>query len=151
MRIPTFRTTALALVGLLVVMQLVPINHDNPAATAGPLTAPAPVVSILRRACADCHSHDTVWPWYSHVAPSSWFVIDHVDHGRKHLNLSDWTQTGRHAEMTNPDAQFNAMCEQVERGDMPLSSYLILHPDAKLTDEDRRVLCAWAKAAPRGK
>ena len=54
------------------------------------VSVPADTDAILQRACRDCHSHDTRWPWYSHVAPVSWFVIDHVNHGRRHFNYSDW-------------------------------------------------------------
>jgi len=54
------------------------------------VTVDPQVAGILDRACADCHSNKTRWPWYSHVAPVSWFVIDHVNHGRSHLNFSEW-------------------------------------------------------------
>ena len=56
------------------------------------MTVPSRTAAVLERACRDCHSNDTRWPWYSHVAPVSWFVIDHVNHGRSHFNYSDWAQ-----------------------------------------------------------
>jgi len=110
------------------------------------LDMPPEVRSILRRACYDCHSNETVWPWYSNVAPASWFLTDHVDHGRKHLNFSDWTQPQRHAESRDPAAQLEEIYKEVGARNMPLGSYLILHPEAKLSDRDIGVICDWAKS-----
>jgi hypothetical protein len=96
--------------------------------------------SILERSCKDCHSSETRWPWYSNVAPISWFLRSHVDEGRRQLSFSDW---GTYAPRKR-ERKLHEMCEQVESGEMPIRSYLPLHPSAKLTDEDRRVLCEWA-------
>src|SRR5215217_4754380 len=98
------------------------------------------VESILRRACYDCHSNETVWPWYSNVAPASWFLTDHVNHGRKHLNFSDSTQPQRHADNSNRAAQLDEIYREVGTRNMPLGSYLILHPEAKLSDRDIQVI-----------
>lgn len=103
------------------------------------------VEAVFRRACYDCHSNETRWPWYSNVAPASWFLIDHVDHGRRHLNFSDWAQSGRRSEK-NPAAQLDEIYEQVKGGGMPLGSYLILHRDASLSDQDVKVICDWVKS-----
>src|SRR6185436_12929985 len=72
-------------------LQLVPVERTNPPLKA-PLQAPAPVDAILRRACYDCHSNESRWPWYGYVAPVSWLVADDVKQGRKHLNFSDWNE-----------------------------------------------------------
>jgi heme-binding protein len=100
------------------------------------------VAAILDRSCGDCHSNKTRWPWYSNVAPVSWFVIDHVDHGRSHLNFSDW---GR---LNQREAQemLGQICREVKSGNMPLSSYTPLHPGSKLSGDDVRLLCDWADA-----
>jgi hypothetical protein len=145
-RKPTFRTTALVFVGLLVVIQLIPVSRDNPPPAGGPraaIAAPAPVISILRRACADCHSHDTVWPWYSHVAPVSWLVASDVHEGRRHLNLSEW------AGYTPADKlkKLALLSTEVQEGEMPLWYYLPLHPLARLTPEDVSTLMTWADSA----
>jgi hypothetical protein len=100
------------------------------------------MAAILDRSCYDCHSNKTRWPWYANVAPVSWFVIDHVDHGRSHLNFSEWGKYTRQEQTTH----FGQLCELVTEGWMPLSSYLPLHPDAKLSDEDKKVICDWASA-----
>jgi hypothetical protein len=82
-----------------------------------------------------------VWPWYSNVAPVSWYLKSDVDDGRRALSLSDW---GTYSQRKAAN-KLEAMCEEVEKGDMPLKSYLLLHSSAKLSDADRRVLCEWTK------
>ncbi|HXG67459.1 MAG TPA: heme-binding domain-containing protein [Blastocatellia bacterium] len=99
------------------------------------------VAAILKRACYDCHSNETRWPWYSNVAPASWFVADHVKEGREHLNFSDWARKGDKTKK-----YLEEMCEEVREHEMPLSSYLWLHPGAKLSEQDIRTLCDWAQA-----
>lgn len=98
------------------------------------------VAAILDRSCKDCHSSETRWPWYSNVTPVSWFLKSHVEEGRRELSFSEW---GNYAPRKR-ERKLHEMCEQVETGEMPIRSYLPLHPSAKLSDEDRRVLCAWA-------
>lgn len=100
------------------------------------------VAAVLDRSCNDCHSNKTRWPWYSNVAPVSWFVIDHVDHGRSHLNLSEWGKYTREEQRT----ALGQFCELVKEGWMPLSSYTPLHPGSKLTDADKKLICEWSSA-----
>jgi hypothetical protein len=97
--------------------------------------------AILERSCKDCHSSETAWPWYSNVFPVSLFLKSHVEDGRRELNLSEW---GTYAPRKR-ERKLHEICEQVEAGEMPIKSYLPLHPSAKLSDEDRRVLCEWAR------
>jgi hypothetical protein len=80
---------ALALLVLLLLIQLWPVERTNPPVSA-PLEADPEVVAVLRAACYDCHSNETVWPWYSRVAPLSWQVAHHVEEGREELNFSEW-------------------------------------------------------------
>ncbi len=89
------RSTALALAALFVVIQFLGPQKCNPpvdaARTIQANTQITPeMAAIIERACGDCHSHQTQWPWYSHVEPVSWFLVDHVNDGRKHLNFSEW-------------------------------------------------------------
>jgi uncharacterized membrane protein len=103
--------------------------------------SPTPEVSaILNRACKDCHSNKTVWPWYSNVAPVSWLLVDHVNEGRRELNLSNWSDYNER----RASKKLEEICEQVRDHEMPIGSYLLIHSEAKLTDEDRRLLCEWA-------
>lgn len=98
------------------------------------------LAAVFERSCIDCHSNKTRWPWYSNVAPVSWFVIDHVDHGRSHLNFSEWGTYDRKRQ----SELLNQSCAEVKGGAMPLSSYTPLHPGSKLTMEDIGVICEWA-------
>lgn len=100
------------------------------------------VASIIDRSCGDCHSNKTRWPWYSKVAPVSWFVIDHVNEGRRHLNFSDWGRLNQR----EAEGMLDQICKEVKSGSMPLSSYTPLHPGSKLSTEDVKTLCDWTSA-----
>jgi hypothetical protein len=98
---------------------------------------PAEVISTLKRACRDCHSNETVWPWYSKVVPVSWLVAQDVQEGRTHLNFSEWGRFG--PEMAR--SRLREVCEQARGGEMPLWYYLPLHPAAKLSQTEVSTLC----------
>lgn len=97
------------------------------------------IAAILDRSCADCHSDRTRWPWYTNVAPVSWFVINHVDEGRRHLNISEWGKYNSRQQ----GAKLKEMCELSKTGAMPLSSYTPMHANSKLTSEQIQTLCDW--------
>ena len=115
---------------------------DSAQALESHIQLDSKVAAILDRSCYDCHSNKTRWPWYANVAPVSWFVIDHVDEGRSHLNFSEWGMYSPEEQKTH----LGQFCELVTEGWMPLSSYTPLHPNAKLSDEDKKVICEWAAA-----
>jgi len=100
------------------------------------------VSAILSRACYDCHSNATEWPWYSRVAPMSWLVVSHVDDGRRHLNFSEWAGYDRSKALK----KMHEIDEEVSIKAMPLSSYTLLHPEARLSDPERALVSEWAKA-----
>jgi hypothetical protein len=134
----------LAIVALAVVIQLVPVKRDNPPEQQ-PLQADGPVLAVLERSCFDCHSHRTEWPWYSRVAPVSWFVAGHVNEGREHLNFSVWgTLPAEKQRELAGDAY-----EEAAEGKMPLQGYPLLHPEAKLTGADLNLIKAWSQQAGR--
>ena len=114
-------------------IQLIPYgrNHTNPPVTGEPKWNNAQTRDLSKRACFDCHSNETTWPWYSHVAPVSWLVQHDVDSGRRHLNFSEWNRPQRHAK----DA-----AEQVRKGDMPPWYFLPTHPEARLSETERNQL-----------
>jgi len=133
----TVRRLIIAL-GVLLVIQLIPVNRDNPEDRRGPGASPE-VEAVLRRACYDCHSHETKWPWYSRVAPVSWMVAYDVHEGRDHFNLSNFQDL---SEGTQVKVRAAAL-EEVEEGEMPLWYYLPAHPEARLTDADKAILRTW--------
>ena len=100
------------------------------------------VAAILDRSCRDCHSNNTVCPWYTQIAPVSWWLSNHVNDGRRNLNLSEWGKLASDRQ----DRKLRQMCDEVQDGAMPLSSYLPMHPTAKLSDQDKKVLCDWTDA-----
>ena len=134
------RKMLLGAAAAVVAMQLIPLPRTNPPATA-PLSAPPELQAVLDRACMDCHSHATKWPWYAYVAPVSWLVVYDAHEGREHLNLSTW---GERSEKKRAK-QAHEMWEEVEEGEMPLPPYLWLHPGAKLSDADKALLRAWSE------
>ena len=109
---------------------------------AGGNTPVPEVARLLDRSCSDCHSQNTVWPWYSEVAPVSWVVIDDVQQGRRHLNLSDWAKYPPGGERD----QLPQVCTEVKKGGMPPREYLWVHRDKRLTPEERAVICDWTGA-----
>lgn len=123
--------------------QLVRPDMTNPPVEAAMLvdsntSIPADVKPIFKKACADCHTNETRYPWYSKITPVNWWLQDHIDEGREHMNLS--------LSMDEVDD----VCEQVESGEMPLPSYTWGHPEAVLTAGEKQILCSWAGAAEGG-
>jgi len=135
------RRVALALAAALVVAQFVPVERTNPPVDAEIVAEPA-VRTLLRRACYDCHSHETVWPWYAWVAPVSWLVAHDVNHARDELDFSRFESYDGKRQRK----KLGEMGEEVEEGHMPLWYYVLLHPRARLGDEERRRLIDWADA-----
>ena len=136
---------ALGIGAVLAAIQLVPIARTNPPVEAQ-VEAPPEVTAILRRACFDCHSNETVWPPQAYVAPVSWLVAHDVREGREELNFSRW----------GPDQVKRTVKDlpsEVEKRDMPPFLYVLAHPGANLSDADRAALTAWARGlgAQRGK
>ena len=129
---------------LLVVIQFVGPQKTNPPVVPGGgiedhLDVGSEVGRILERACQNCHSHKTQWPWYSSVAPVSWFVIDNVNFGRRKLNLSKWDQYDG-SEVAH---LVEEMCELARAGEMPLAPYTWMHEESLLDEQDVKVLCEW--------
>jgi len=126
-------------IGGLVAIQLIPVPRSNPA-VEHEIPAPAPVREILQRACYDCHSFATVWPWYAYVAPASWLVAWDVHDGRQHLNFHRWFGKAK----ARAD-KLDEIVEEVDEEEMPLWFYLPLHPEAQLTRSERETLMRWAE------
>lgn len=131
---------AAAVLVLLLVGQLIPVTRTNPPVT-GDIPAPPEIKSLLRNACYDCHSHETVWPWYSRVAPASWLVAHDVKEGREHLNFSTWSDY----KPMKQAVLLAGAAEEIEEGEMPLRPYAWMHPKARLTDKQKEQLATWMK------
>jgi mono/diheme cytochrome c family protein len=128
-------------VGLLLVtfiaIQMVPYgwNHTNPPIIAEPNWDSPRTRELAKVACFDCHSNETIWPWYSNIAPVSWLSANHVDEGRDELNFSEW-----------PADKIDEIVDTVLDGEMPTWDYKLLHPEARLSDPDIRALADGLRA-----
>jgi hypothetical protein len=139
------KRASLALLALVVGAQLIPVKRDNPpnpAANFVYASAPANVRAVFEDSCKNCHSNQTAWPWYSHVAPFSWIIAYDVHKGRKQFNFSGWTTYSPKKR----EEKLEAVCDQVINGDMPDSKYLLIHRSARLTQEDREAVCTWVES-----
>lgn len=101
---------------------------------------PREVKEIMTRACYDCHSMQTRYPWYSHVAPVKWLVKNDIVEGRRHVNFSEWGSY----EDKEKIKKLDDINEEVKKSEMPPSMYLLMHTDAKLTDQERQKIISWA-------
>ena len=137
----------LSIVLLLLLVQFIPSEKNraigvqkNDVFTKYP--ASAEVQAIGKKACYDCHSNNTIYPWYANVQPLAWWINDHVQEGKGELNFSEFTtyspKRARH--------KLEEVAEQVNEHEMPLNSYTSIHAEARLTDAERKVLADWAMA-----
>lgn len=137
------KTAWLALGAAVVGAQFVGYARTNPPVSSD-VAAPPEVQSVLRRACFDCHSNQTEWPWYSAVAPLSWLLGHDVLEGRRRLNFSEW---GDYA--SDPETlvyKLQQIAASVANGSMAPWYYQVLHPSARLSGADGALLVHWAEA-----
>lgn len=129
---------------ILIISQFFRIDKNNPVSNSANdiLTiyeADPEISSLLKTSCYDCHSNCATYPWYTNIAPVSWWIKHHINEGRQHLNFSEWgTYTSRKA-----DHKLKECVEMVEEGEMPMTSYTLIHKNAKLSKEQQLLLVNW--------
>jgi Haem-binding domain len=135
-----------SLLALLVIIQVIrPARNISATTSANDIskhfTVPADVQSILQRSCNDCHSNNTVYPWYPNIQPVGWWLQRHVDDGKADLNFSEFAAytTKRQAH------KMEEVVDEVKNGGMPLNTYLWMHGNAKLSEADKQLLIQWAE------
>jgi len=133
------KITLIILIVILVSIQFIPVDKTNPTVTAE-LDAPLEIRSVFKTSCYDCHSNETVWPWYSNIAPVSWLIASDVNDARAHLNFSEWENLSRKDRVKMKEE----IWEEIEDEKMPLWKYNILHPDASLKQKDKDLIRDWA-------
>ena len=141
--------------GIPLLLALLVIQLFQPARTNPPIdpqrevhafvSPDAAVAAVIQRSCNDCHSHSTVWPWYSHVAPASWLVVSDVNRGRKAMNFSDWAAYRPEEQQK----QLTEICKEVSEGEMPAFSYTLVHRNARLSQTDIAAVCGWTRSSAR--
>ena len=142
------KVVIIVVIAAFVVIQFFRIDKTNPpileAETINAVTAvPPDIALIIGRSCNDCHTNNTVYPWYSNVQPTAWFLKSHIDDGKRHLNLSKFATY----DDKKRKKKLEEICEQVETGEMPLPSYLWIHRDAVLSESEKKAICDWTKQA----
>lgn len=133
-----------AVLVILVAIQFVPVDRENPVSDKNNdflvvSQAPEDVQRLMRSACYDCHSNETVWPKYAYVAPISFVIAEHVEEGREHLNFSDWATY----DSEDHPSILKHMKKAISKGFMPMEGYIKLHADAEMTDERKALLNSW--------
>jgi hypothetical protein len=135
----TLGITICALFVLIIVgIQFIPVTLSNPPVESD-MQAPPEVKAILKTSCYDCHSHETIWPWYSKIAPVSWLLASDANEGRSKLNFSTWNQY-------RPEKQISLIddaLKEIKEGGMPPWFYNIKHTEAKLSPEKIKLIEAW--------
>jgi hypothetical protein len=138
----------MALAVLLIIVQFIrPEKNESNDLTFDITTKyemPGDVEQVLKTACYDCHSNQTIYPWYYNFQPVAWWVSNHVTDGKRHLNFSNFTQRS----IAVQNHKFEEIVEMVEEHEMPMKeyTYLGMHPDANLTDQQRQLIINWARA-----
>lgn len=134
-----------ALVAVLAVIQFFRpeknLSNDESNSIKTTYAVPEHVDIILQKACNDCHSNKTNYPWYAEVQPVAWWLSHHVEEGRDELNFSTFTTR----KIASQNHKFEEIIELVKAGDMPLPSYTWLHPEANLTGEEKEAIVTWAQ------
>jgi len=137
---------ALGVLVFLVVLQFVPMTVIQEEPTQNDLMnnaeVPAEVAQILKKACYDCHSHQTNFPWYAKIQPVGFWINGHTKGGRQHLNFSEWGMY----DAKQKAHKLEEICEEIEEAQMPLKSYTWLHEGTRLNDEQVKLVCDWTRS-----
>jgi len=137
------RTFQILLLAFIVIQFFRPAKNRSEGVSANDITkvyaVPENVQAILKTSCYDCHSNNTVYPWYSQIQPAAWWLNDHIQEGKRELNFSEFAsyRIGRQYR------KLNEINEQVKEGEMPLDSYLWIHKNAKLDEQQKLALANW--------
>ncbi len=139
-----------ALLGLLIIFlgaqffrpEMNMTTEAQPAAISAQFVVTPPLHNVLRESCFDCHTNNTVYPWYAHIQPVGWWLADHIKEGKEHLNFDEFLDY-------SPRKQYHAfeeVREMIEKDEMPIPSYTILHEDAILSEETSMMILDWSDA-----
>lgn len=135
---------------VLVCIQFIPLQKNTTTnyQSSFNITSDSPrnaeVIAILKSSCWDCHSNQTVYPWYNKIAPISWYLARHINNGKKHLNFDNWNVYDRAKQIHKSEE----IIEVIEENEMPLYSYTLLHPEAKLSEEQKAILIQYFSNTP---
>jgi hypothetical protein len=138
------KNTLYIILAIFIALQFIPASIENPKTDKSlEIQAPEKIMTIFKRSCYDCHSNEVNSPWYASIAPASFFIKSHVDLGRKWLNFSTWEEYTQEEK----DKKLTGIFRTVYAA-MPLSSYISMHKEAKLTKEEITLIREWTGKAP---
>jgi hypothetical protein len=139
--------TVAGAIAIFVLIQLIQPSRTNPPVVPSRsleahVEVPPQVQAVLKRSCYDCHSNATVWPWYSHVAPVSWYVAHDVNEARSHVNLQNWE-----AQINEQEGKehLGLFCKLIREGKMPPADYRVMHKGTDVSPEETTAVCAWSQ------
>jgi hypothetical protein len=134
-------------IAVLILIQIIQPSRTNPPVVASRsleahVEVPPEVQTVLKRSCYDCHSSATVWPWYSYVAPVSWYVTHDVNTGRGHVNFQNWE-----AQINEQEGKehLGLVCKLIREGKMPPADYRVMHKGTDVSPEETTAVCAWSQ------
>ena len=137
------RTFQILLVAFIVIQFFHPAKNQAEGISNNDITklyaVPADVQTILKTSCYDCHSNNTVYPWYAKIQPVAWWLNDHIEEGKKEINFSEFASY----RIGKQYRKLNEVNEQIKKGEMPLDNYLWIHSDAKLSDQQKITVTNW--------
>ena len=140
------KTVLKVLLVILVVIQFIRPkannSYDNSNLITNKFETPDNVMKSLQTSCFDCHSNGTVYPWYSKVQPVAWWLDDHINEGKREVNFSEFASYSPRRQFK----KFTEIINQIKENEMPLSSYTLIHQDAKLAQDQKDAIIQWAKA-----
>lgn len=140
-----FRITLFILIAVFVIIQFFRPEKNREESSAQHILehtqVPESIKTILQNACLDCHSNQTAYLWYHQVAPVSWMINQHITDGKAELNLSNWGNW----EPLDQIGALDKMADEIKSGEMPLKPYVLMHPKAKLSEEQKEQFYAWAE------
>jgi hypothetical protein len=135
----------LGLLGVLIIIQFIkPAKNQSSAVTPDDIfanfQAPDSTKQLIQTACYDCHSNNTIYPWYAEIQPVAWWLADHVNEGKSELNFSEFASY----KPKKADHKLEEVIEMIQEGEMPLKSYTLIHGDAKLSEAQKTGIITWA-------
>ncbi len=141
-----YKKILLILLGVLIVIQFIQPSHNKsdqvlPMDITKTINVPDKVLDVFKNSCYDCHSNNTRYPWYVNIQPMGWFMANHIKEGKENLNFSDFGSYSKRKQAN----KLRAIAESIKDGSMPISSYTIMHTDAKLTSNDTAIINNWVR------
>jgi hypothetical protein len=144
---PSGKWIVIGVIVVLILIQSIRPSRTNPPVIESRgleahVLVPIPVQVVLMRACYNCHSSATVWPWYSNVAPVSWLIANDVNTARGHINFQDWE-----AQINEQEGKehLGLICKLIRNGTMPPAKYRIMHEDANISPDEVNTVCTWSQ------